>query len=557
MTTAIITIDLTSKVSLLIGVPPIDERSVPMTVAAGVLGASGHLSPERIDAAVRQAPWRGIPSCVLHAKSGTIVALGSAAAAQEGSLFVVIHGRIDNASALAREFGVADETNLGAIVMEAYRSCGYEFGRRLLGDFALLLLDDQRSALLGCRDWVGARPLFWGSRETTTALASEAKQVAALLEEPMRADERTIAAYLAVVEKLPLDATFVAGVKAVLPNGQLVAASGAPRSWASRVHFEPISATKAEAAEAVRDHLFKAVRRRTSGAKRLGALCSGGMDSTSVVSVAAALAAGGDGPHVSRAFTSHFPSLPAVDETKWARAVVERWEIPWQTVLMQPSDLVQTNFSDAVALHDGPPLPGAAILRKLLAAAGEDQIDVLLTGEGGDFWQDPGRKELALAMLRRDVRSVVHSSIWGVRHAPRWVFRESMGYWMRAMRDRRTAESYFEEDAATYLLRFSLECQEREGMRLGMRVEFPLIDYELAALLVGIPPHTRFTPGVYKLATRAALRGILAESVRTRTSMTFGDPTFHAAFPDLPVGTSPAKELAKRYVAAWRSALAD
>jgi asparagine synthetase B (glutamine-hydrolysing) len=527
-----------------------------LTIAAGVLGASDQLAQERIEAAIRQSPWRGSVSQVVNVPSGTIVALGSATAARDGPLSVVIHGRIDNTDALARELGVTGEVGSCLVAMAAYRRYGEEFGARLLGDFALLLLDEQRGALLGCRDWVGARPLFWGTNGKTTALASEPKQVAALLDQPMQPDEQTMAAYLDGIEKLPQDATFVAGVKAVLPNGQLVARDGAARSWARPVRFLPIRATRAEAAAAVRDRLFVAVRRRTAGAGRLGALCSGGMDSTSVVSVAAALAAEGNGPPVARAFTAHYPMLPAVDETAWAKAVVARWSIPWTTVPMQPSRLLE-GHDEAVRLHDGPPLPGASILRTLIQAVEDDGADVLLTGEGGDFWQDPARKELALALLRRDARGIVQCGVWGLRHAPRWAMLESMRYWLGALRARRPAESFFEDDAATYLLRFTLESQEREGMRRGIRVEFPLIDYELAALLVGIPPHTRFTPGVYKLATRAALRGILAEPVRTRTSMTFGDATFRAAFPDLQPEISPVQELAKRYAAAWRSALAD
>jgi asparagine synthetase B (glutamine-hydrolysing) len=490
---------------------------------------------------------------VLTTASGTIVALGAAEAARDGPHAVVIHGRIDNTGALARELGTNDGRS-AAVAIAAYRRYGDDFGGRLLGDFALILLDDRRGALLGGRDWVGARPLFWGTQGDAAALASEPKQVAALLDEPMQADEEMIGAYLERLERLPQDATFVRGVKAVLPNGQLLVAGGAPRSWARPVRFEPIDATKAEAARAVRDRFFTAVGRRTSGARRLGGLCSGGLDSTSVISVAAALAAAGDGPPVARAFTSHYPSLPAVDETKWAKSVVERWAIPWQTVALQPSDLL-AELQATAALHDGPPLPGAAVLRALIARASADGVDVLLTGEGGDFWQDPARKELALALLRRDLRGIVQCGVWGVRHAPRWVFPESARYWLSALRQRRTAERSFEEDAATYLLRFTLESQEREGMQRGVRVEFPLIDYELAALLVGIPPHTRFTPGVYKLATRAALRGILAEPVRTRTSMTFGDATFDAAFPELAPGKSPVVELAERYVAAWRAEL--
>ncbi|MEA2597397.1 MAG: hypothetical protein QOF01_3866 [Thermomicrobiales bacterium] len=524
--------------------------------AAGLLGWHGALPPERLAAALGRAPWRGPAAAELVAAGGAVLALGAAHTARRGPLALALHGRLDNQAVLAGELG-ADPADPAAVAAAAYLRFGDEAAARLLGDFALLILDDRRGALLAARDWVGARPLFWGRAGNLVACGSEVKQVLALLGLPLRPDEDTLAAY-ARADTPPLEATFVAGVRAVPPNGQVLAAPpAAPLAWRRPLRFAPVELALPEAAAAVRGALEVAVARRTAEARRLGAFVSGGMDSTSVAATAAALAARGAGPPLAAAFTTHYPEVPACDETAYARRVAARWAVPWHPVVFHPSDLLW-GLEDAVVLHDGPPFPGVSVQTALVDAAAAAKVDVVLTGEGGDFWQDPERREIVIALLRHDWRLALHQIGWAARRDRRW---GAGSVWtaVREMATGRRAESFFEESAARYDLRNLLEVQERQAMRHGLRIEFPFLDRELAELLVGLPPRARFATGkrisVYKVATREAMRGLLPESVRTRESMTFADPLFHAALPDTPTDGAPVTELAKRYVEVWRTTL--
>src|SRR4051812_21232355 len=138
-------------------------------MGAGLLGfLGGPLPPGQMDAALESAPWRGVPSMVIDRPIGTISALGTARAGIYGHVATAVHGRIDNLGAIGRDLQT-DPDDPCAVVAAAYGCYGDEFARRLIGDFAILVLDTERHVLVGTRDWIGARPLFWGKHNGVIA----------------------------------------------------------------------------------------------------------------------------------------------------------------------------------------------------------------------------------------------------------------------------------------------------------------------------------------------------------------------------------------------------
>jgi asparagine synthetase B (glutamine-hydrolysing) len=524
-------------------------------------GLLGYLAPglpgERVAEAARRAPWRGNISTTLAGPAGALHALGKADAARHGHVAVVLHGRLDNLTRLREEMGLDVAAHPCAVTAEAYLRHGDDFAGRLIGDFALLLLDERRGALLAARDWVGTRPLFWGEKDGEVAWGSEVKQVLALLGQPSRPDERTLAAYERMAAPA-LTATFAAGISAVPPSGQVLAEAGRPvRVWRRAVRFAPVELSLAEAAAAVRVGLEVAVSRRAAGAACLGALISGGMDSTTVAATAAALGTRGEGPRLAAGFTTAYPDVPEIDETAYARAVAERWGVAWTPVTIRPADLLA--WPDrGFAAHDGPTFPGFGMYDTLMEAARAAGVDVLLTGNVGDYWVRQDGRELEQAILRGDWRAALTWGLHGARSSPARTARRSLRAAAKRLLRRERAEAYYEDRAADYWLRASLESQEREGMRHGLQVEHPFCDFELATLLAGLPPRVRSSPRTpLKLVIREATRDLLPELVRTRADNPVSTPFFVAALGDRARdGTALGNanvltEAAARYVAAW------
>lgn len=520
---------------------------------AGVLGTMGKPNPlARETEALRLSPWRGPLTARYASATGVIAGSGAACAASDGDVSVVLHGRIDNLRALTAAYGTPPG-DPGCLLIALWRAQGSDLARDLLGDFALLVLDHRRQRLLAARDWIGARPLFWSEHDGMVAVASEVKQVLALLDRPYRLDEATALDYVRLGEPDP-EATFAVGVRAIPPSGQLIAHAGSPPALMRRpIRFEPLDLSPAEAARLVRERLDTAVERRLAGAARPAALISGGMDSTSVAATASYLAHTGRAAALVAGVSLHFPEVPQTDETRYARAVADRWHIPWHPVPIAPDELT-ADPSPLLALHDGPVFPGIHFFDRIFAEARAHGADVLLTGQGADLWQTQLDDEILFAILRREWRTALGWMTHRLRQHPRSTLR-SLPRIARAARQSPHEGDHFAARGASSWTRLAYEVEERLASFHGMRMEAPFADRELAAALVGISPRLRSTYSLEKLPLREAMIDRLPESVRRRTDKSFFDPVFVAGFGAPGSGTI-GQRAAAHALACWRVHLA-
>jgi asparagine synthetase B (glutamine-hydrolysing) len=305
--------------------------------------------------------------------------------------------------------------------------------------------------------------------------------------------------------------------------------------------------------------LDAAVQRRTRGVARLGSQLSGGLDSTTVVAVASSLAERGQGPPVAATFTMSFPDVPETDETGRARDVAERWQVPVTIVNVRPAEILE-NLGEIFAVHDGPVFPSFISQLKLMEAAAGANLDVIFTGHGGDDWLRQGDQELRLSVMRADWKGITQWGWWqgrwmgnaGRRSVINAVAQGAAGR-VRGQR----AESWFEQNAMSFWTRHALELTEREGVRRGLRVEFPLHDYEFATLCAGLTPSLRSQPRIAKFILREATRDLLPESVRNYFEWTLLDPVLRAALGDGSDHAVVADEILRRYEAKWRTLAAD
>lgn len=485
----------------------------PQTAAAGLLFANGPDAMNRVEAGARLTPWRGHLTEVAETKLGTVAAMGTAELGRVGAVTAAFQGRLDNLTAISVPGRTRAET-----VIDLYRSVGADFHDRLLGDFALIVVDEERNQVLGVRDWIAMRPLFFGSASGVTVMASEPKQVVEMLGIPRLPNDDTLAAY-AQMERPALDATFLADVHAVLPNGAVRLTNDGTSTRRIPVTFPNHRDNASRAAETVRCLLEVAVSRRTQGATALGAMVSGGMDSTAVFGAASHLHTRG-GPRVTGAYTMHFPAVPECDETSFARPLAEMWSVPWTAVAIEPMEL-DANLPQLLERHDGPGYPTLWYESEVLRRAGADGIDVMLGGQTGDHWFTDHPASTRLAIERMDAVAVLEWWRWH-RRKGRPATRRLAGAAKSelARRVRRPAPSLFSARAAEFWLRLAFESEEREGSRLGMRIEHPLADRQFASYAAGLLPRHRFKNGLTKSVLRWATSELLPSAILCRQDKT-------------------------------------
>jgi len=246
---------------------------------------------------------------------------------------------------------------------------------RLEGMFAVALWDAARERLVLARDRVGKKPLLWTRLpDGALAFASELKALLRLPGVSRELDPAALDAYLAL-QYVPAG-TALRGVEK-LPPGHLLVADGesvrVEPYWSLEPRMEELG--DEEWLERVRETVGAAVRRRLVADVPLGALLSGGIDSSIVVAEMAR--AGGR----VRTFTVGFGD-ERYDERAHARAVAERYGTEHEEIVVEPE--VADLLPRLAQTFDEPLGDEAALPQFVVSELARRHVTVALTGDGGD-----------------------------------------------------------------------------------------------------------------------------------------------------------------------------
>ena len=291
----------------------------------------------------------------------------------------VFNGELYNFRELRAELSGHDVRGRGdtPVIPHLYEEHGLAFVERLEGMFATALWDARRRRLVLARDRLGKKPLVWATlSDGTFAFASELKAFRALPGFHAEADLAALDAYLAL-GYVPGTRSGLLGVSRVPPGSLLVVEDARIRTeryWTPHVAQEP--ASDEEWLDRVRTEVTAAVRRRLASDVPLGALLSGGIDSSVVVAVMAAASS-----EPVRTFTVGF-SDDAYDERRWAQAIADRYGTRHDEVVLAPD--AAATLPRLAAAFDEPLGDEAALPLYLICEAARREVTVALVGDGGD-----------------------------------------------------------------------------------------------------------------------------------------------------------------------------
>ena len=304
-------------------------------------------------------------------------------ASEDGRLRIIVNGQFYGFARIRRELeerGHRFRTRSDSeIALHLYEELGGRCLERLRGQFALVVWNEETGRLFAARDRFGLKPLFFAEHAGALYLASEAKAlVAAGL--PASWDARAV--YHSLHACPDETRSLFAGISQVPPGHVLVAGAGAmrlERYW-DLPSSPPAGAVPRfpDAVARVRELTEKAVRTRMVAGVPVGCLLSGGLDSSSVLGVAAAAA---DGPVA--AFTVGFKRR-RYDETGGARGMAEAAGAEHTVVTLDDTALAD-HFADAVWHAETLQYNTHGVARYLLArSVRETGYRVVMAGEGAD-----------------------------------------------------------------------------------------------------------------------------------------------------------------------------
>jgi len=317
---------------------------------------------------------------------------------QDETVWAVFNGEIYNHRELRRELESRGHVFKGRsdseVLPHLYQEEGPSFVSRLRGMFSLAIFDTRAKTLLLARDRFGIKPLFYAQAPNRLAFASEINALLTLPGIDDRPDRQALYDFAALLY-IPAPETFYRGIRALQP-GEVLEARLNPDgiSWKTRTFHQwginPDPAiTITQAVERTDALLTAAVQRQMESDVPLGALLSGGIDS-SLVSAAAQEAAN----RSLHTFNVRF-SEREYDETWAAVAVAQHIGSDHTTLDM---DEVRGTWDHITGLlqHAGQPFADTSLFAAhAICRLMRQHVTVALSGDGGDeafggyntFWQ--------------------------------------------------------------------------------------------------------------------------------------------------------------------------
>ncbi len=208
---------------------------------------------------------------------------------EDGSVRAIQNGELYNHLDLRRElhghrYSSRCDTE---IIPHLYEEHGTRFPSRLRGMFAIAVWDGQRRRLVLARDRLGIKPLYYACVDDLVVFASELKSLLASGLVDVRVDYDAVDAYL-TLGYFPAPLTPLVGVRKLMPGSVLVVADDVvvERFW----HYptpSPQAMSLEEASGALLAKLDESVRLRLMSDVPLGAMLSGGLDSSLIVALMA------------------------------------------------------------------------------------------------------------------------------------------------------------------------------------------------------------------------------------------------------------------------------
>ncbi|MEO8480628.1 MAG: asparagine synthase-related protein [Acidobacteriota bacterium] len=453
-------------------------------------------------------------------------------------------GRLDNKESLVARLGLdSRQCDDEAVVTAAYVTWGAEAFERLIGDWAVALWHRDARTMILARDFAGARPLYFKRRGDTIEWSSDLRSF--FTTEAAPAVDRAYV-YRFIADDPAQDQSPYLDVSVVPPGYVLqFTSSGIRRSigWLpspeDRVEFR----RGADYEEALWDRLREAVRCRL----RPGtwAELSGGLDSSSVVCIAARIAqeqALGTPKTLSYVHDAGHPD----DERPYMEAVVRATSVVNKQI--GERDYTAFGFDETAPFPRPIPNLGRTLhVSRLLKGEGGA---CLLRGHGGDavMWSLSTAPHL-VDELRRGQLSVCHRTARAIAAATGLTYwqvlhRDLVKSWKRVRLplpgwltpDSHTSRQSVRDGEADRHASNAWRVSRRhiaQAMRVSAYHSFrttadidvcsPFLDRRVVQFMLAMPFDRKVTAGQTRTLQRASIGRLLPSAVATRTTKVSGD----------------------------------
>lgn len=458
------------------------------------------------------------------------------------------------------------------VILAAYDKWGTDCHKRFNGMWAFVIYDKERQKIFASRDRFGVKPLyFWISPSRNfLAFASEIKQFTCLPEWEAQLNPGRVCDFLRWGILDHSDETMFGNVFQIRGGHSLELSTR--DSDLSSLSLEELNKSISRWYEMTERKLSKsfglaakeflnvfknAVRLRMRADVVVGSCLSGGLDSSSIVSVMSDLRKESGSTNAQKTFSA-CSSHKKYDEKKFIDVVVESSQVEAHYVYPDDKDLI--SIFEKITWHQDEPFGSTSIFAqwKVFELARHHGVKVMLDGQGADeqlmgyhtfftsYWTELFKK-MRWIQLAKELKSAKERHGLGIlRSLKRLAFyvlpkaialplrnllvkHENFDRWLNTQKINVDADSPFESSgyfsdvsmmSKIQLFQTSvpmlLHWEDRDSMAHGVESRVPFLDYNVVETSLGLPSSFKLNEGVTKRVLRQAMIGVLPEVVRMR-----------------------------------------
>lgn len=466
-------------------------------------------------------------------------------ATADGAIQLVFNGEIYNYLELKKDLevaGVVFKSNSDTeVLLQAYVHYGDAFITRLNGMFAFVIWDERNKKLTAARDRVGIKPFYYAFEQGVLLFGSEIKTILAHPAFRKEPEWSSIENYL-LYEHPINENTWFRGIKQLAAGSLLYLENGV---LSTKVYWEPkMEVDYSRSFESYRDELretvIDAVRLNWQSDVPVGAHLSGGVDSSSIVSIASTLLS-----QDLHTFSSAFDYGKAFDEREEINLVKNKFKTHHHQISIDHTDV--PNKLATILWHLDEPVIGPAVLpmyriselvksKGVVVVNGGQGVDELFAGYPpyfthaainlikGNYNQGYPLRELLYLpyylgkggtykrMLAKLLSSKASSAPW-LRILDKY---NRVHTAFEGLKNEVPKSSAFDQHAFIQFRHYLpglLHQEDRLSMAWSIESRVPLLDNRIIDLAFQIPEHYKIRKGKSKAVFREAMRGLVPDPI--------------------------------------------
>ncbi len=495
---------------------------------------------------------------------------------ETGDVWIVFNGEIWNYKELRAEliekghrFRTQGDTET---IVHAYEEYGVDSIARLHGMFGLAIWDSRQKRLLLARDRAGKKPLYYTQVGGDVLFASEIKSLLCDPRVKRQVNPQALADYLSV-RYVPGPATLFENIYKVQAGYWLLFEkhTGQHNSRSECYWDFTFGETErrpiAEYLQGIRQHIARAVEERMMADVPVGALLSGGVDSSIIVGIMSQLT-----KYPVKTFSVGF-DVPQYSELPFARIVAQRFGTEHHELVVKSSDLAQ--YWPLLTWHRDEPVSEPSDLGVyLISQLARQHVKVVLSGEGGDElfagypkyvvdWLARYYQLLPATLRDRGITPLLNQLPYGMRklkNAARTLSEPTPQRWMSwfgifhgQLKDALLSErlkATIDNDSSRIFQQWLEQHPQRDNlssmlyldtkiwlpdnllmkgdkmtMAASLEARIPLLDHKLIEYAASIPSNIKVKAFQAKYLLKQAYADFLPESILARKKMGFNVPS--------------------------------